>query len=408
MTQKPFDLVLFGATSFVGKITAHYLLERFGVEGDLKWAAAARSQSKLDALKAELGPAGADLPLIVADAMSNDDMAQLCTQTDAVASTVGPYALYGEALVKACAESGIDYCDLTGEVQWIRRMIERYQAAAVQSGARIVHCCGFDSIPSDLGVLFLQLEARKKFGAPCTEVRMRLEAWSGAVSGGTIASLLNVSKEAAQDQALRRELRNPYSICPPEHGYSHRQPRISPSAYDDANKEWVAPFVMEPINSRIVHRSNALLSNAYGDQFVYSEGMLMGPGVAGRVKANSFGYGMDTFMVMTAIPPLRAGLERFVLPAPGQGPTPKQQADGFYNMRFWGKTANGETLVTKVTGDMDPGYGSTAKMLGESAVLFREIPKSKKGGAFWTPATMFGEQLIERLVAHAGLTFDIA
>ncbi|MFM7708284.1 MAG: saccharopine dehydrogenase family protein, partial [Gammaproteobacteria bacterium] len=215
------DIVVFGATSFVGQILAHRMLEEFGVGGAggaggsvgqggaLRWAIAGRSRAKLDELKAALGPAAAALPVIVADAADEDAMRAMCREARVVVSTVGPYALYGEPLVKACVETGTDYCDLTGEVQWIRRMVTRHESAAKASGARIVHCCGFDSIPSDLGVHVLQREAQRRFGAPLTRIRLRVKAMRGGASGGTVASLINVLKEVGRDKSLRAELANP-------------------------------------------------------------------------------------------------------------------------------------------------------------------------------------------------------
>ena len=209
MTPRKHDIVVFGATSFVGQILCRYLLEQFGTEGQLDWAIAGRSQAKLEDLRDALGARARKLPIIVADAADATALGRMCARTHVVASTVGPYALYGEPLVQACAANGTDYCDLTGEVQWIRRMIQRHEAAARKSGARIVHCCGFDSLPSDLGVHFLQRQSDARFGAPCTRVKLRLKAASGGFSGGTVASLLNVVKEAAADPALRRELGHP-------------------------------------------------------------------------------------------------------------------------------------------------------------------------------------------------------
>ena len=223
------DLVVFGATSFVGQILTRYLAEQFGTHGGLKWAIAGRSEAKLAALRNSLGLKAGKLPLVIADAADETALRRMCADTRVVISTVGPYALYGEPLVKVCAETGTDYCDLTGEVQWIRRMIRAYEKAAKKSGARIVHCCGFDSIPSDLGVHFLQREAHERFGAPCTEVKMRVKGVRGSFSGGTVASLMNVLKEASGNPALRKELANPYSLCP--EGYA---PAGTPARRADA------------------------------------------------------------------------------------------------------------------------------------------------------------------------------
>ena len=408
MSAPSLDVVAFGATSFVGKILCRYLLEEFGTHGELKWAAAGRSQAKLEELRDSLGAKAAKLPLVVADAADESALRKLCASTRVVVSTVGPYALYGEPLVKACAESGTDYCDLTGEVQWIRRMVQRHEAAARKSGARIVHCCGFDSIPSDLGVHFLQRQAMSALGAPCKRVKMRVKAMRGGMSGGTVASLMNVVKEAASDPALRKELADPYSLCPPGLATKVRQPEVRSVEFDADFGAWLAPFVMSAINTRVVHRTNALSQQAYGADFSYDEAMLMGRGLKGRLAATGMTAGLGGFMLAGAIGPLRAGLERFVLPKPGEGPSPEAQRKGFYDLRFVGTTADGRQIRSKVTGDADPGYGSTGKMLGQAAAcLALDIDKAATPGGFWTPATIFGDRLIQRLTARSGLSFEL-
>ena len=287
MSAPSHDLVAFGATSFVGKILCRYLWDEFGAQDEMKWAAAGRSKAKLEELRSSFGANTGTLPLVIADAADEASLGELCASTRVVVSTVGPYALYGEPLIKACAESGTDYCDLSGEVQWIRRMVQRYEAIARKSGARIVHCCGFDSIPSDLGVHFLQRQAMKRLGAPCTRVKMRVKAMRGEFSGGTVASLMNVVKEAAADPALRKELADPYSLCPPGSAPKVRQPDVRWAEFDSDFGSWVAPFVMSGINTRIVQRTNALSGQAYGADFTYDEAMLMGRGLKGRFAATA-------------------------------------------------------------------------------------------------------------------------
>jgi short subunit dehydrogenase-like uncharacterized protein len=408
MSTPPHDLIVFGATSFVGQILTRYLAGQFGTHDSLKWAIAGRSEPKLAALRNSLGLAAGKLPLLVADAGDEAALRRLCMDTRVVISTVGPYALHGEPLVKACAETGTDYCDLTGEAHWIRRMIRAYEPAARKSGARIVHCCGFDSIPSDLGVYFLQQRSRELFGAPCTTVKMRVKGARGGFSGGTAASVINVIKEATANPALRKELANPYSICPEGYAPAVRQPNVTLAEYDADFEAWVAPFVMSAINTRIVQRSNALSKQAYGADFRYDEAMLMGRGLKGRAAATGLAVGLGGFMVASALPPTRWALERFVLPAPGEGPSAEDQRKGFFDLRFLGTTDDGRKLRVKVTGDRDPGYGSTAKMLGQAgACLALDFAETGRKGGFWTPATMFGERLVERLVAHAGLTFEV-
>jgi short subunit dehydrogenase-like uncharacterized protein len=408
MSTPSYDLVAFGATSFVGKILCRYLWQEFGAQGEIKWGAAGRSMAKLEELRSSLGAKAGTLSLVVADATDEASLRNLCASTRVVVSTVGPYALYGEPLVRACAESGTDYCDLSGEVQWIRRMVQRYEATARKSGARLVHCCGFDSIPSDMGVHFLQRQAMKQLGATCTRVKMRVKAMRGEFSGGTVASLINVVREAAADPALRKELADPYSLCPGESVPKARQPEVRSAQFEADFGAWVAPFVMSGINTRIVHRTNALSKQAYGADFTYDEAVLMGRGLKGRFAATAMTAGLSGFMLAAAIRPTRAALERFVLPKPGEGPSPEAQRTGFFDLRFLGTTGDGRQIRIKVTGDRDPGYGSTGKMLGQAAAcLALDIAKAATPGGFWTPATIFGDRLIQRLTARSGVTFDL-
>ncbi len=419
MTPPKFDIIVFGATSFVGEILCRYLLQEFGSAPTpgarkLSWAIAGRSPNKLAALRSALGKNAVELGIIVADAADESTLTAMCRQTRVVVSTVGPYALYGEPLIKVCSELGTDYCDLTGEPQWMRRMISRYSAATEKSGARIVHCCGFDSIPSDLGVWFLQQQAIQHYGEPCVKVKMRVKAMCGAASGGTVASMINIVKEATHNPELRRELSNPYSLCPPDTPAAitkARQTHIKSAVFDTDFAAWSAPFVMQAINVRVVLRSNALMGQSNSGQpavpgFCYDEAMLVGKGFAGRAKAWSVTAGLTAFVAGVALPPIRWGMEKFMLPAPGEGPSLAAQASGFYDLRFVGRTPDGRQLRVKVTGDRDPGYGSTGKMLGEAAAcLALDIGKEKLAGGFWTPATAMGDLLLKRLEAHAGLKF---
>lgn len=405
MANPQYDIILFGATSFVGDILTGYMMSQYGESSDLKWAVAGRSENKLIETKQRHG--AHNIPHLVADAANEQQMVSMVKQTRVVVSTVGPYALFGEPLVKACVENGTDYCDLTGEVQWYKRMVDKYETTAKQTGTRIVHCSGFDSIPSDLGVYFLQQQAQSKFGKMCKDVKLRVARLKGGASGGTVASMVNIAKEASKDAALRKELQNPYSICPQGHGFKRRQENINGSQFDEDFDQWIGPFVMAAVNTRVVHRSNALLNKAYGEDFSYSEAMLMGKGRKGKTGSRNMGWGLNIFMVLAAIKPTRWILERFVLPKPGEGPTPEEQLKGCFDYRFVGKTDDGQTIKVKVTGDRDPGYGSTAKMLGQAAVCLANIKKEDKAGGFWTPATLYQEDLIERLIDKSGLTFEV-
>ena len=403
-----FDLIVFGATSFVGEILCQYLVKEYGVDGDVKWAAAGRSQSKLEKLRASLGKTAEQLTLLTADAADEVALKTLCDQTKVIISTVGPYALYGEPLVKVCVETGTDYCDLTGEVQWVKRMITRYQGQAQESGARIVHCCGFDSIPSDMGVWHLQQQAQQQFGAAATDIRMRVKAMRGAASGGTIASMINITKEAAKSKELRKELANPYSICPANHSFKGRQRNVTAPEFDKDSNQWAGPFIMAGINTRVVHRSNALSGNAYGDKFLYDESVLMGKGAKGRMTAGGFVLGIGVFLAGAAIKPTRWVMENYMLPKPGEGPSPKAQEKGFYDIRFIGETEKGDIIKTKVTGDRDPGYGSTSKMLAQAGLsLAFDVSNEEKGGGFWTTATVFDQRFVDRLTSKAGIGFEV-
>lgn len=405
MISNPYDIIIFGATSFVGKLICEYMIKQFSTD-EVSWALAGRSESKLNELKKNLGDKAKDLPVIIADASDLDALKSMCEQTKVVMSTVGPYDLYGETLIQACVETGTDYCDLTGEPHWIKKMLESYEEQAKQSGARIVHCTGFDSIPSDLGVYFTQREAQKQFGTHCSDIKMRIKNMRGGASGGTIATALNIAKELKENPQVRRDMVNPYSLCPKEHGFKTRQNPIK-LEFDDTFKTWVGPFFMSSINTRIVHRSNALSKKSYGENFHYSEGVMTGKGFKGKVRARSIYWGLAAFFTGAGFGPIRAFLGRFVLPKPGEGPSPKAQQNGFYDFRFVGTTEDGQEIRTKVYGDMDPGYGSTAKIISQAAMcLAHEVSSDVKGG-FWTPATLLGDKLIDRLNSHSGVTFEV-
>ena len=406
MSNKEFELVVFGATSFVGKILCNYLVNEY-TEPNLTWAMAARSETKLCELKESLGAKADVVPVIIADSSDEQSLQSMCERTELVISTVGPYALYGDLLVKTCCQLGTDYCDLTGEPQWIRRMISRYEEDAKRSGARIVHCCGFDSIPSDLGVKFLQEHAQRHFGSYCDRVKLRVKVLKGGASGGTIASGLNLYKEASANADIRKEMRDPYSLCPPEHAFTARQHNVSVE-FDEDFDSWAGPFIMASINTRVVLRSNALIDGYYAENFKYDEAMLTGSGKEGKKAAKRIAFGTRVSMFMMALAPMRWLATRFFLPSPGEGPTPDQQLKGCYDLRLFGTTPRGERVRIKVTGDRDPGYGSTAKMLAQAGIsLRRDVDEGEVGGGFWTPATAFNDRLITRLIDFAGMDFEL-
>ena len=401
------DVVIFGATSFVGRILCSYYLQHYAVNDKLRWGLAGRSRERLEALRRDLGDAAASLPVFVTDAADDEGLRAMCARTRVVISTVGPYAMHGEPLVKACAETGTDYCDITGEIQWVRKMIDRYEGVAKTTGARIVHCCGFDSVPSDLGVFFLQREAIRRFGKPCRRVKMRVRSIRGGASGGTVASMLNLVKEATRSPALRQELANPYSLCAPDASSGPPQPQVTRAAWDEDFGAWCGPFVMAAINPRIVHRSNALQARAYGADFCYDEAMLAGAGAKGRLAAMGISAGVWGLIAVAALPPTRWLLGRLG-PAQGAGPSEKDQKEGFFDIRFFGATSDGRSLRGKVAADRDPGYSSTARMLGEAGIcLARDLANTARVGGFWTPAAALGKELLDRLTSNAVMSFEV-
>jgi len=406
--SREFDLVLWGATGFTGQLLAEYLLRRHGADGDLRWALAARNQVKLAKVKDELGEDAEKLPVIIADSGDRASLDEMVRQTRAIVSTVGPYALFGTELVAACAAAGTDYCDLTGEVPWMRRVLDAYADEARASGARIVHCCGFDSIPSDLGVWFLQQQAQERLGQPCTKIRMGVERLRGAMSGGTAASMVNIIEETRANPEVRKIASNPFALCPPDLRKGPRQPYVKGPAFDEGLDSWLAPFVMAAINTRIVHRSHALQGRPWGDEFQYDESMMTGRGFSGRRRAWSWSAALGAFALGSSFGPTRSLLKKRFLPKPGEGPSPEDQEKGFFRLLFDGHTADGQRLQVRVTGDRDPGYGSTSKMLGEAAAsLAKDLPKDALPGGFWTPSTALAEVLKPRLQEHAGLTFEV-
>ena len=408
MENKKFDIIIFGATSFVGQIMTKYFAENIKDFSPLSWAIAGRSQEKLGTLRSSLGEAFQNLPIIVCDAFDPIKLDELTKSSRVVASTVGPYALYGEQLVKACAQNGTDYCDLCGEAYWIKDMIQKYNNDAIRSGARIVNCCGFDSIPSDLGVLVLQEYSKNKFNSYFPRIKLGVEKMKGGASGGTLASMIQAVIAAKSNPALRKEMANPYILCPEFNRDKIKQNRVTSVVFDDDFKMWSAPFIMEAINTRVVMRSHFINEKKYGAGFLYQEQMLMGKGVKGYIRATSLLMGLGIFALSVFITPTRKILQKFILPKPGQGPSVQAQRDGYFDINLIGISENTETLCLKVTGDTDPGYACTAKMLAHSALsMVFDVPQKNSTGGFFTPSSAMGMHLVERLKKYAGMTFEI-
>ncbi len=403
---REFDLIVVGATGFTGALVTEYLCERYGIGGSLRWAAAGRNEAKLSALRESLGQKAESLPLMVADTLDAASVSELAKRSRVILTTVGPYARYGSGLVAACAENGTHYCDLAGEVQWIRRMIDAHDATARKSGARIVHCCGFDSIPMDIGTWFLQQEANKRTGAYCNSITLLVRAMKGGASGGTMASMMNLMREARADREVARVLARPYSLNPDGERRGPDRGDQRGVRFDADAGSWTAPFIMASVNTRVVRRSHALLGHPWGADFRYHEAIRTGRGMGGWARAAMITAGLGGLVGLASFSGSRGLLERFVLPKPGTGPDAEARENGFFNLEHIGKLADGGRIRSRITGDRDPGYGSTSKMLAESAVCLAHDDLDSRGGVL-TPAAAMAAPLIRRLTTNAGLSFQI-
>ena len=390
MSSAKFDIVVYGATGFTGQLVAEYLAAHYGDDKALKWAMAGRSLDKLKSVRDAIG-APAETPLLVADASDAASLKALVGQTRSVITTVGPYQLYGEELLAACVAAGVDYFDLCGEPIWMRQMIDKYEAAAKASGARIVFSCGFDSVPFELGTFFVQEEAKRVFGAPAARVKGRVRDMRGTLSGGTAASAKATFDAVAKDTSLIAILNDPFALTP---GFAGpKQPKGNRSVLEEDLQSWAAPFMMALINTRNVHRSNMLMGFPYGQDFVYDEMVLTGPGEKGEANAKRV---------------IAANAEKTGpnAPKPGEGPSKEERENGLFDLLYVAIAPDGRMVRAGVTGDRDPGYGSTSKMISECAIcLLREATEVAAG--FWTPGAAMQHKLIKRLVDHAGLTFTV-
>ena len=405
MENREFDIIFWGATGFTGKLVIEYMLRQYGTDGDVKWAMAARNEDKLKKVQAEIGATA--VPFVLADSNDMDSLVKMVQRTKVICTTVGPYAKYGSKLVKACVAHQTDYCDLVGEVQWIRKMIDKHHDTAKANGTRIVNCCGFDSIPSDLGVYFFQKKAKEKTGDYAQHIKMRVKAMKGGMSGGTYASLSNVMAEAAEDKSLYKTLLDPYGLNPEGEREGLDQKDLQKVVYDEDSKSYLTPFVMAAINTKVVRRSHALMGFPYGKDFMYDEAMLTGKGIGGKVKGYGVLAGMGVIMAAKPGSFLKKVVDRR-LPKPGEGPSKEEQENGFYKFIVIGKMKDGTLLTGSVKGDRDPGYGSTSKMLSECAVsLAKDKDKTPDVAGLLTPSTALGDVLLERLEQNAGLSFKV-
>ncbi|WP_409188512.1 saccharopine dehydrogenase family protein [Bradyrhizobium sp. RDM4] len=390
MSSAKFDIVVYGATGFTGQLVAEYLTQHYKGDMALKWAMAGRSLGKLKSVRDAIGAPG-NTPLIVADASDAASLRAMAEQTMSVITTVGPYQHYGEELLAACVATGTDYFDLCGEPIWMRQMIDKYEAEAKESGARIVFSCGFDSVPFELGAFFVQEEAKRVLGAPAERVKGRVRDMRGTLSGGTAASAKATFDAVAKDISLITILNDPFALTP---GFTGpKQPRGNRAAFEEDLQSWAAPFMMALINTRNVHRSNMLMGFPYGQDFVYDEMVLTGPGEKGEANAKR---------VMAA----NAEKTGPSAPKPGEGPSKEERETGRFDLLYVAIAPDGRQVRAGVTGDRDPGYGSTSKMISECAMcMLRDVTDVPAG--FWTPGAAMQHKLIKRLQEHAGLMFGV-
>ena len=385
--DRPYDIVVYGATGYTGRLVAEYLAHHYQGKGP-KWAMAGRSAAKLAEVRDLIG-APADTPLITANSDDQASMKALAESTRVVVTTVGPYQLYGESLLKACVEAGTDYADLCGEPAWMRQMIDQYHEAAKASGARIAFSSGFDSIPFDLGVFMLQKEAKARHGSPAPRVKGRVRGMQGTFSGGTAASLTETMKAVARNPKLIAILQSPFGLTPGFEGPS--QPLGLVPEYEESEGKWAAPFIMATINTKNVHRTNFLLGHPYGADFKYDEMVLTSAGEVGQKLA----HGMAEMLKnpFGAKPP-----------KPGEGPSKEERENGFYDVLFIGEWPDGKTIRYGVKGRYDPGYGSTSRMIAETGIALLDC---KAEGGISLPGALLGEALVKRLQDHAEITFAL-
>jgi len=374
-----FDIIVYGATGFTGRLVAEHLAQRYGVGGKVKWAMAGRSAAKLAAVRDEIG-APKDTPLVVADAADPASVRAMVGRAKAILTTVGPYQLYGSDLVAACAEAGTDYLDLSGEPNWMAATIAAHHDTARRTGARILHSAGFDSIPFELGVFFAQETARETLGGPVPRVKGRVRAMKGGLSGGTAASGRATMAAIAKDPGLIALMVNPFALTPGFQGPD--QPRGDQRQHDPDMDAEVGPFMMAAINTKNVHRSNFLMGHPYGTDFVYDEMAVIDPKAPAEFAISAEGG-----------------------PQPGEGPSKEERDTGFYDLVFIGLAADGAKVKVAVHGDRDPGYGSTSKLIAETAICLIENPDV--AGGVLTPGAALGRKLVDRLAANAGLTFTV-
>ncbi len=400
-TTREFDVIIWGASGFTGRLVAEYIFQTYGAQGAVKWAMAGRNQAKLEEVRAQV--ANEQVPLLLADSHDEASLNTLAQKTKVICTTVGPYGQYGSKLVKACVENQTHYCDLSGEVPFMRQTIDLHHQAAQAKGVKIVHSCGFDSIPSDMGVYFIQETIKAQTGHYAPEIKMRVKTMAGGLSGGTYASLNDTMEKAQKDKSLFAVLLNPYGLNPEGEQEGPDTRDLNTIAYDEKAQSWLYPFIMASINTRIVRRSHALRQYPYGKEFRYEEAMMAGDGEEGKAKATKEAMMVGAIMSQPGSPEKEAMNKH--MPKPGEGPNQEERENGHYELWFYTTLKDGSLGFGKVTGDRDPGYGSTSKMLAESAICLAQDETPPSTGVI-TPSIAMGEPLLKRLQENAGLTFE--
>ena len=395
---KELDLIIWGATGFTGQLVSDYINKKYS-SSDLKWGIAGRNKEKVTDVAKRLNIVKDRI--FIADSNDIETLIKLTSNTKVICTTVGPYAKYGSNLIEACIKTNTNYCDITGETQWIRKMIDKYHSKAKENKIKIINSCGFDSIPSDMGVFYSQKKVFEKTGQYASKINMRVAGAKGGISGGTYNSLSNVLEEARLNKDVRKTLTNPYGLNPVDKQNGPDKIDLQSVIFDKVSNSWIAPFVMAGINTKIVRRSHALIDFRYGSDFSYDEATLSGKGILGQVK----GYLslIPIFLATRKKGSFIKNIVDYILPKSGEGPSEKARISGYYNLRFY-LTQKDKIYLSKVIGDMDPGYGSTSKMLAESAVCLAtdKIPETY---GILTPSVALGEPLLKRLQDNAGLTF---
>lgn len=396
--SKDFDIIIWGATGFTGRLVAEYIYKNYSSE-KLSWAIAGRDKKKLINVRDKI--ADENIPIIIADSFDEMSLTKMTQKTKVICSTVGPYSKYGSLLVKSCIKTNTHYCDLAGEAQWIRKIVDTYHQEAKNKKIRIVNSCGFDSIPSDIGVYFIHKNL-PDVNIKLDNISMRLSGFKGSLSGGTYASMNNIITEASKDSHVRKILTNPYGLNPEGQRTGPDKRDLNKVKYDEDSKSWIAPFMMAGINTKIVRRSNALSNYSYGKNFTYDESVMTGDGFKGRTKAI---MSVLPLFFLTAKPgSLLKRIINYFTPKPGQGPNENERENGYFSMRFYIRYNDKSRALVRVTGDRDPGYGSTSKMLAESAICLSKDSLKDTYGVI-TPSIAMGDQILDRLQAKAGLTF---